>query len=81
MRIPSGKTILRWGARIGGGLAGFIGSAKFITSRFPAGKTLLGLPVKSDLASIGWDDIVDMGVAITTAGFAGKMVGGGKKGR
>lgn len=81
MRIPSGKTILRWAARTAGGLGGFIASAKFLTSRFPAGKTLLGLPVKSDLATIGWDDIVDMSVAITTAGIAGKMVGGGKKGR
>lgn len=81
MKLPSGKTILRLGARIAGGLAGFIGSAKFITSRFPAGKVLLGLPVKSDLASVGWDDVVDMGIAIVTAGVAGRMVGGGKKGR
>lgn len=79
MGIPSKKSALRWGLRVAGGVGGLVLSNRYLSSRLPAGKTFLGLPTKSDLGTVGWDDVVDVAVAITTAGFAGRLAGREKR--
>lgn len=72
--------LFRWGARVAAGVAGYYVSSEFISPNLPgAGKTFLGLPVVSGPGKIGWDDVCDVAIAITTAGYGGRLVGGKKK--